>query len=271
MLKQHPGTDLRSPKEIQYFSSSANLRKGKEWYYQHFQGLDSTRVKGEASTDYFFDYVLIDNLIRDDQFPLIPELVKQELPDARIIIMLRDPVQRAISAYYHHLQGRQFQPGTGVFEAVEQYPHLRILTRGYYQQYLKTWLGSFPENQLMCLIFERDVVEFPQKTLKKVYAFLGLDQDFLPNNIHQLKRKRWGWTHIWLNFHLGSWYGFIYRQLRKTFLATLLDGIDKLNIIPPYTIPDSDLKVLIDIYQPVRIELEELLNVQLSEWRYDHD
>ena len=267
MLKQHPGTDLRNPKEIQFFSSSRNYRKGMEWYYSHFRNVNPVKVNGEASTDYFFDHVLIDNIRQDEDLPLIPVLVQNELPDVKIILILRDPVKRAVSAYYHHLQWRRFPPGVGLIEASERFPHLRIIERGFYAKYLKAWLERFPKERILSLIFEKHVLKSREDTLVSLYSFLGLDQDFIPRNVHRSKNERWGKTHTWLNFYLGPWYGFIYRQLNKTFLTGFLRLFDDLKVVPLYDIPDSDIEMLKRLYKSEKEELEHLLKIDLNEWQ----
>jgi hypothetical protein len=266
MLRQHPGTDLRNRKEIHFFSSSKNYRKGKEWYYQHFRRADSDRVIGEASTDYFYNHVLIDNLTRDPELPEVPELIHQELPGARIILILRDPVKRAVSAYFHHLQRRRFPPGMGIFEAARINPRLRIIERGYYSRYLEKWLERYPGDKMLCLIFEKHVLVSPELTLKTLYSFLKLEETFSPRNFRQVRNERWGSTHIWLNYYLGPWYGFVYRQLKKSFFSEQIDRIDKIVGSPNIEIQEKDLIKLKEIYRSERIGVERLLNIEIPEW-----
>lgn len=84
-LKQHPGTDLPLKKEIHFFGSSELYAKGREWYYNHFKHLDSSKVIGEASTTYLYDkvpfwYNPTNSLEHDYSLHTIPELITKELP-----------------------------------------------------------------------------------------------------------------------------------------------------------------------------------------------
>jgi len=80
MLNQHPGTALPKIKEIHYFGSSELYARGPDWYYEHFAQTDRSKVTGEASTTYFYDYVPFwynksRQLEIDRSLPSIPELV----------------------------------------------------------------------------------------------------------------------------------------------------------------------------------------------------
>ncbi|MGD9211988.1 MAG: sulfotransferase, partial [Desulfobacteraceae bacterium] len=106
MIDQHPQTALPQKKEIHYFGGSENYRQGKQWYYEHFADIDKSKITGEASTTYLFDFVPFwhnpsDDLLMDNSLPSLPELINNELPDVKIIAILRNPVRRAISAYNH--------------------------------------------------------------------------------------------------------------------------------------------------------------------------
>jgi hypothetical protein len=124
VLDQHPGTDLPRKKEIHFFGGVENYRKGKEWYYSHFEGLDSSKVIGEASTTYLYDnipfwYNPSSSIEVDCSLPAIPELITNELPNIKIIAILRDPVWRAVSAYKHwmtRMKRGRISPRLGIKE-----------------------------------------------------------------------------------------------------------------------------------------------------------
>jgi hypothetical protein len=265
ILKQHPGTDLNIKKEIFFFSSSKNYRKGLPWYYSHFQHLDSSKLIGEASTDYFYDNVLIDNLRVDHTLPQIPELIMTELPKIKILIILRDPVRRAISAYYHHMRNRVYSPDTGLREAAESVPRLRIIERGHYTRYLSVWKSFISQEQLRCYILENDVIRNKGSTIKDAYQYLDLDPDFKPVSALSSQNKMWGWTHIVLNYKIGSVYGKLYKLIRRTPLGSIVDSID---FLEPKELHQEDINYLRDIYLPQKGELEELIEKKLNYWDY---
>jgi hypothetical protein len=133
MLEQHPGTSLPERKEIHYFGSAELYRRGRDWYSGHFAHLDPQKVIGEGSTTYFYDRVpYFKNRSRllehDASLPTIPELIVAELPRAKILLVLRDPVRRAISAYYFWMQqAMDVSPFLGLPRAAAHFPKMRIL------------------------------------------------------------------------------------------------------------------------------------------------
>jgi len=265
ILKQHPGTDLGNKKEIFYFSSSTNYKKGRDWYYAHFQQLDPTKVIGEASTHYFYDHVLEDRLRVDESLPTIPELVVDELPEVKILLILRDPVKRALSAYYHHLRRRNFSPSLSIITASEQNPHLKIIEYGYYLRYLKAWQQFVSPERMCCLILEEDILQTPQRTAWEVYSFLDLWTEFKPKRLNLASNTRWGWTHLWLNYYMGPWYGFLYRQAGKFGASFFLDMID---LMQPPTVQENEIDFLRSLFFPEKEVLENLLDRKLNSWSY---
>ena len=200
ILKQHPETDLRVDKEIWFFGSSERLSLGLDWYLRKFQHLDDSKIIGEASTDYFFDFVTREDGSIDETYPSIPELILDALPEVKIILVLRDPVARTISAYYHHMRRRRYSPFIELREADSQNPHLRIVEFGCYARFHRLWKEHVPNENILCLVFEEDIIHYPRQTIQKVYEFLGLTTPFMPKSLDKVINERWGWIHIILNY-----------------------------------------------------------------------
>ena len=198
-LDQHPGTDLPPTKEIHYFGGVENFRQGGESYYANFAGLSPEKLTGEASTSYLYDRMPYwhnksRDIEYDESLPPIPELVAHELPDIRIIAVLRDPVHRAISAYRHWLKQRHFSPLSGLEKAALDHPKTRIIEYGHYARHISAWNDVFPVGQMLILNFERDVVSNPADGLRRVYRFLGLDENFVPPTPKRSVHRTWSWT-----------------------------------------------------------------------------
>ena len=85
----HPGVTRASKKEIHFFS--LYYHNGMDWYLEHFT--DDGLVTGEASPTYF-------DIATSAQ---IPELIDTSLPESKLILIVRDPVERAVS-HFNHLQ-----------------------------------------------------------------------------------------------------------------------------------------------------------------------
>ena len=210
ILKQHPGTDLPHQKEIHYFGGVEKFQLGRQWYYRHFNDLDTDKVTGEASSTYFFDYLpywgnASESLEICKDFPSIPELILEEMPDVKIVLILRDPVSRSISAYKFWLRKGKLSPRLGLKNTALKFPKLRILEYGYYARYLEIWKKYIPKDRMRILIYEEDVVEYPKRTVKNLYGFLGLENSFCPQNIRQAVHKSWGYSQIVANYYGGKY------------------------------------------------------------------
>ena len=183
-LKQHPEIVPASKKEIQYFSQFYN--KGYDWYLQHFKLRDDNLQSGEASPFYLFH-------------PHAAARIAQALPEVRIIVLLRNPVQRAISHY--HQQARRGHEKLTMFEAFineerriakpwqkllnnEQVSGVKIqqcsyLKRGLYLEQLLRYEAHFPPAQIHLVdsdVFFTNTVG----ALQALHRFLGIREDFTP-------------------------------------------------------------------------------------------
>jgi hypothetical protein len=175
-LRWHPAITGPSWKEVSYFDR--HYRRGPSWYRGNFPVQARGRLVGEASPGYVFH-------------PLAPERVKATVPDAKLIVLLRDPVARAHSHYHHEtLLGREplsFQ------EAVEAEPErtrgeeermvrdpayfsqtwwdYTYLARGRYAEQLERWFAAFPREQLLVLLTD-ELAADPGGTYRRVLEFL---------------------------------------------------------------------------------------------------
>jgi len=266
MLDQHPDTSLPKTKEIHFFGSSELYAKGKNWYYDHFQGLDASKLIGEASTTYLYDHVPFfynksSQIEYDDRLPLIPELIKEELGCVKIIITLRDPVARALSAYRHWLVRGTFSPLSSVENISLNKPKMRILEYGYYSQYIKAWMDCFPRENIKLLVFEEDIVKNPLNTMKEVYAFLGLGDSFSPSNVSQAVHKTFSFTRLTYNHYSKKYAPFLhFRRISKWF--------DNHDALKRFMVSEKDIEFLRSVYLPQKQETENLIGRSLDCWRY---
>lgn len=168
-LSQHPNIFPTARKEIDFWSWK--YPRGLDWYLAHFPELpDDTYLSGDISPTYF-------------QHRQAPERLAATYPDIKLVVMLRDPVDRTLSHYHHacrhHVETRP------LLDALRS--HRQQLDRGenhpdklnnyfassLYAPALQRWLHHFPRHQLH-LIFSHDLFESPQPTLDRLYDFLGL-------------------------------------------------------------------------------------------------
>lgn len=186
-LGRHPNVAPSLRKEIEYFST--DYAKGDRWYQAHFamqaRRATAERFRGafltfEATPDYIFD-------------PRAPERAAALVPDAKLIAMLREPAERAVSNYYHNvrhgLEDLELEPAlraedervAGEVERALTEPEYQALPlrrfsyvgRGRYAEQLERWLAHFPEEQLL-VVRSEDLFAKPSETFARILGFLGL-------------------------------------------------------------------------------------------------
>ena len=107
--------------------------------------------------------------------PHIPQSVRHVLGgDVRLIVSLRHPVRRAISAYGHHAKRRRIAAGQTIRQAADRFG---ILDMGFYDAHLASWEAVFDPAQIEVLIFEDDIIRRPEAGLARACRFLGI-RDF---------------------------------------------------------------------------------------------
>ena len=133
-----------------------------------------------------------------------PRLAKH-FPEAKLIAVLRNPVDRAISGYYHFIKNGIHPPeplrkGLGaILDGRARWPgHVRILTFGEYHRHLARFLEHFRRDQLLVLLYD-DVKTEPDRVVRECYRFLGVDDAFRTpaevgrpqRGLYSMPRLRW--------------------------------------------------------------------------------
>lgn len=269
MLDQHPGTSLPAQKEIHYFGSAELYAKGDDWYYSFFKDLDPDKLIGEASTTYFYDrvpywYNPSEQIEFDESLPLIPDLISQKFPKMKFIVVLRDPVYRAISAYTFWMKKGKLPPLRGLKQIAVEHPKLRILEYGLYAKYLNVWMKRIPPDRLRIILYENQIKKNWYKTLADIYDYLGLDPTFQP----QLPGKRihvsWGWTRIVFNYYANK----ISSNMAGATVGRLLDRFD---FLADRAVKAEDIEFLRSVYLPEKEELSTLIGNPLTCWDYGEE
>jgi len=177
-ITQHPNVAKASSKEIHFFDN--NYDKGIDWYLNHFplSTINSDMVTGEATPYYIFH-------------PLARKRIQETIPEVKLIVLLRNPVDRAFSHYNHtRRQGNEtltFEEAIrlelltlpvekkkvqqGNYSAIHQ--KLSYLERGIYVDQLKKWFDVFPKKQFLILKSE-DFFSNPLKILNEIFQFLNI-------------------------------------------------------------------------------------------------
>lgn len=203
LLRDHPGVYMPG-RELHFFNKDRNFARGREWYAQQFAAADDGQLIGEKTPNYLWTNVPPEGSDASNSHLRIAETC----PDAKLIAILRNPVDRAISAYNHHLCRGRLPPHVSM-ERVLFGDHQAlcrrhgILSMGMYDRQIKDYLTVFDRDQLLVLIFEEDVVKNPEGGLKKTCSFLGLDRTAIskepdaPHHVHSFSKAR-TYLNYWL-------------------------------------------------------------------------
>lgn len=255
LLASHP--DVYTPTlrdEINFFDRYYG--RGLIWYESLFpapEHANKYKAIGEISPQYL-------------ECEQCPERIFTTLPESKLIIMLRHPVNRAYSQYGFFVQRRNYRNSFEDF--LSERP--RALERGFYSRYLKRYLRYFDKAQILILIFEDAVID-TLKTKKALANFLKIALDKFPSTagngkVNPSSVPKWQFL-----------YGFIAktgRQFRKWHLEPAVDfvmrtGIPRIlakgNSLPPI---ERRLKQrLSELYHDEFDELEQSMHINLSCWR----
>jgi hypothetical protein len=187
-LGQHPEIFTSTPKEPSFFLFDSTVPHfngpGDEIFYRTvvadpeayaalFAKTQGKKAVGEASTNYLHD----EHAARR---------IRDRIPDARLIVVLRNPIERAYSHYWmYRLAGRETE---GFASALDQEEDRRArhwgsgwqyARTGYYARHIRRYLEFFPRERLSITLyedFERDPISF----MKSLFGFLEIDDDFVP-------------------------------------------------------------------------------------------
>jgi len=156
LLSEHPGVSTRADlhKERHFFDRFGTRPFGSS-DVEDYQGWFPRRrgsLAGEWTPDYF-------------TLPWVPPLLREAAPEARLLLILRDPVERFRSGLAHQQSVGVSRDGATIADAVE---------RGFYDRALTRWLEHFELEQLLVLQHERCITDF-EAQLATTFAFLGLE------------------------------------------------------------------------------------------------
>lgn len=184
LLRRHPQIFMAQPKELHYFDHK--IGRGLDWYAEQFTpGPDQVQV-GEATPVYLYD-------------PVLRKRIMETLPDASIIVILREPVRRAYSQYWHssrlgYEKAPTFEEALDL-EAVRAKSDLRsdrirhaYVDRGRFIDQLLDLESGFGRDQLHVLLLE-DLIEDRVTTLARAFDFLKISTEPAAKIKQQWKAK----------------------------------------------------------------------------------
>jgi hypothetical protein len=162
-LDLHPEISMSRRKELSFFMLHPEPSDEElERYKQHFD--PRARVRGESSPNYTCYPQVVG----------IPERIHRLIPHAKLIYMVRDPIERAVSSY---LQARTMGDETRpIAEALDD-PSTWYVSRGLYYAQLERYLPYFPQEQILVVAQEALLLE-RANTMRRIFGFLEVDESF---------------------------------------------------------------------------------------------
>jgi hypothetical protein len=263
ILKQHPDVYMSEVKETDFFQHSYD--KGMAWYESLFLNYAGQKAIGEASPG---------NMIH----PLAAERIAHHIPDAKLIFMLRNPIERAYSQYWYGIMLGIDSPQVSFSELIRDKNDpwgQRVIELGMYAEQIKRYQQYFSADQLLILLYEDFRVD-SQKALQKICAFLGINANFeaqiLEKNVTRYPKNVFVYKQIY-----GVWKP-LEGILRKTIGSFWLDRTKSIRSylrgylyqkdrggLPAMSIQDRNL--LASIYQDSNTEMSLMLRQDLSFWQ----
>jgi len=185
-IRHHPNIAVSSKREIYFFGKDPHYDTGLNWYRSFFpttifeKFFNKTHKKNliiyEGSTDYLFQ-------------SKAPKRIFDDLGNIKFIVMLRNPVERAYSHFYHNIdtgldnldsfeEAIKLEPkrlkewsNDGLDDTM--FNHYAYLKRGIYVDQLENWFKIFPREKFLIMKTE-DLKKDPQKIVNQLYDFVGL-------------------------------------------------------------------------------------------------
>jgi len=175
-LKEHP--DLEPPKRKETYYYAYNYWHGEDWYNAMFTP--------DAYSFEFCTYYIY--------YPLAPQRIVVDYPDMKFLLLLRDPVDRAISQYFHEIDVGELDAAVGIEELMDgelehwpeyvqgvmqreyshEHDHKCILARGRYAEQLKRWQGFFDSEQIFVAEVCGKTEGETRRTVNEIFRWIGL-------------------------------------------------------------------------------------------------
>lgn len=261
-LQEHPEICL-APKDQRriafFFNENFSESKLKDYKY-FFAGIKKKQLKGDFHAGYLTSPEVIDRL-------------KEHNPDIKIIVCLRNPVQRAYSEY-RFLKFSENASWNSFEQALSE--KKRIIEHGFYHKYLSNYFKNFPRENILVMIYD-DIKDNPTMFIQKIYKFLEVDSSFIAPSIKMrvnltsfkntrigklihksiikplLKNTKWAWKFKKSIFLKKLVYRFSELYSKKTIAKSEVDA--------------QTCKRLKLLYKRDILNLETLINRDLSFWR----
>jgi Sulfotransferase family len=268
-FEQHPEIYMSPVKEPNFFSSQEQENAADTvtqiGSYQHlFRGVSGEKAIGEASHSYLYE-------------PGAAAEIRRYVPEAKLIAILRNPIDRAYSHFLHMVRSGT-EPLDEFAQALQEEEvgiHKErtfqdYIGRGLYYDQLKRYFGTFPQEQVRVYLYE-DLSGAPISTVQDAFRFLEVDDSFVPDV--SLRRNVSGQPKY------KTLDGLLRRQSRIKHAAKLylparmrwrlskaFDDLKTRNLVEPPPLRSEVRRQLIRVYRQDILKVQELIHRDLSGW-----
>ncbi len=271
VLKDHPDVYLPPIKETHFFDDPKYWNRGIEFYQEeYFSGVQGEKIIGEMTPSYIY-------------FDDVPKRIFDSLgKDTKFVLMLRNPVTRALSHYKMHVsRGNETISAKEAFETeasrlaeadYQTRARISFIDRGYYAAQLKRWLEFFPFENFHIVIFE-EYIKDKANTYFDIEEFLGISHVDLNteqrSNYTGIPRHRWI-DHVLYRSTLIQKVSKVFmpsEKIRKKFKMWLKNKNTKVGQLE-FNLQISEAEIFDKYFKKDIAELETLLGRDLDLWKY---
>lgn len=252
-LKEHPDVFVSPTKEVNFFFRDDFYHRGLDWYAKHFDEWNGEAAIGEASPGYIVE-------------PNAPARIASALGQIKLILTVRNPVNRAYSQYWDNRrslsEGRTFDElALGKLDTEWTRGQRGYFSRGLYIRYLERYLEFFDRDDILVLVLE-DLSKERNQFYKKLFAHIGVD----PSHEGPGMRKQYNVSSIPRNI--------IYKWLfERPMLASHLPGKARAVVLKgrridfKYPLMSANaMQRLNEFYAPYNEALRRLIGHPLTGW-----
>jgi hypothetical protein len=282
-LKQHPQVYMSPVKEPNFFAFEgeeprSEWDKEQRWVHRStvtnieayralFRRATNEKALGEASHWYLYK-------------PKAVERIKHLVPEAKMIAVLRNPVERAYSHFLHSVRTGT-EPLTDFAEALRadgsgarsETEREDYVGRGLYHKQLSRYFDTFDRDQMSIYLYE-DFKKAPVETLQDIFRFLEIDKTFTPDVSRKRNVSGYPKSKALDRILRGS---YPVRNALKVYLPPRLrwslskvyDDLETRNTAKPPEIGPEVKRELIEVFRDDVLKLQELINRDLSAWLDD--
>ena len=283
-LKQHPQVFMSEVKEPNFFALEGVKKitgydkddphgfNHYPWaitnfkdYEKLFENVTNEKAVGESSTMYQY-------------MPKAPENIKKHIPDAKLIAIFRNPVDRLYSRYLH--LAREFREPTQDFEDCLIKGNIwwqknDLIQEGFYYTHMKKYFEQFDPKKIKIFLYD-DLRKDTPKVIKEMYQFLEVDDSFKPDtslrhNVSGKIKNKFVNKLIGQNSILKGGAEKIAPSLMKKVkssytLKKIVSNLRQKNLEKPPLKEDTRIRLINEVYKDEILNFQDLIQKDLSNW-----